>query len=79
MLQWNHGYTGFHIAGIDLRVRRGELVAVVGPVGSGKSMLLQSILGETAKVTGRCVCWQEWSNEPGIYRTEEKQRHMSSD
>jgi ABC-type branched-subunit amino acid transport system ATPase component len=54
--QWSHRYTGFHIAGIDLRVRRGELVAVVGPVGGGKSMLLQAILGETATVTGRCGC-----------------------
>jgi ABC-type transporter Mla maintaining outer membrane lipid asymmetry ATPase subunit MlaF len=45
----------FHIAGIDLRVKRGELVAVVGPVGGGKSMLLQAILGETARVTGRYV------------------------
>jgi ABC-type transport system involved in cytochrome bd biosynthesis fused ATPase/permease subunit len=30
-------------------------VAVVGPVGGGKSMLLQAILGESARVTGRYV------------------------
>lgn len=32
---------------IDLKVREGEFVAIVGEVGSGKSMLLLSLLGET--------------------------------
>jgi len=32
---------------INLRIRDGEFVAVVGEVGSGKSMLLLSLLGET--------------------------------
>lgn len=32
---------------IDLQVREGEFVAIVGEVGSGKSMLLLSLLGET--------------------------------
>lgn len=35
---------------IHLRVRDGEFVAVVGEVGSGKSMLLLSLLGETGAV-----------------------------
>lgn len=37
----------------DLRLRRGELVAVVGPVGSGKSTLLSALLGELHKIGGR--------------------------
>lgn len=37
---------------INLAVSRGSSVAVVGPVGSGKSSLISSILGETKKVTG---------------------------
>lgn len=37
---------------INLLVRRGASAAVVGTVGSGKSSLIASILGETKKMTG---------------------------
>ena len=37
---------------IDLRVEAGVLCCVVGRVGSGKSALLQSILGEMLKLEG---------------------------
>lgn len=37
---------------INLLVARGTSVAVVGPVGSGKSSLVASILGETKKMSG---------------------------
>lgn len=37
---------------IELRVARGEFAAIVGPVGSGKTMLLESILGETIMTSG---------------------------
>ncbi|CAJ0609705.1 unnamed protein product [Cylicocyclus nassatus] len=37
---------------INLSVRRGQLIAVVGKVGTGKSSLLQAILGEMNKVSG---------------------------
>jgi ATP-binding cassette subfamily C (CFTR/MRP) protein 1 len=37
---------------INLSVKKGELVAVVGRVGSGKSSLLSAILGEMTKLDG---------------------------
>lgn len=37
---------------IDMHVKKGEIAAVVGTVGSGKSSLIASILGETDKKTG---------------------------
>ncbi|KAK9015661.1 hypothetical protein V6N11_006757 [Hibiscus sabdariffa] len=41
---------------INLEVKKGELTAIVGTVGSGKSSLLGSILGEMHKISGKeCV------------------------
>lgn len=37
---------------VSLSVRRGELVMVCGPVGSGKSTLIEAVLGEAACVRG---------------------------
>jgi ABC-type multidrug transport system fused ATPase/permease subunit len=31
---------------VDIKIRRGDLVAIVGPVGSGKSTLMSALLGE---------------------------------
>ncbi|KAL6650382.1 hypothetical protein ACP70R_009307 [Stipagrostis hirtigluma subsp. patula] len=41
------------LKGINVEVRRGELAAVVGTVGSGKSSLLSCIMGEMHKVSGK--------------------------
>uniref|UniRef100_A0A914XPA2 ABC-type glutathione-S-conjugate transporter n=1 Tax=Plectus sambesii TaxID=2011161 RepID=A0A914XPA2_9BILA len=40
---------------VSLAVRRGELVAVVGKVGTGKSSLLSAIMGEMYKINGRVL------------------------
>ncbi|XP_054264333.1 ATP-binding cassette sub-family C member 3-like [Macrosteles quadrilineatus] len=37
---------------IDLRVKKGSLVAVVGAVGAGKSSLINAFLGEMDKISG---------------------------
>ncbi|OMO71780.1 hypothetical protein CCACVL1_18073 [Corchorus capsularis] len=42
---------------INLEVKKGELTAIVGTVGSGKSSLLASVLGEMHKISGKVrVC-----------------------
>lgn len=43
------------LQGIDLRVRRGEFVALVGPNGSGKSSLLRCLVGLHAQARGTVV------------------------
>ncbi|KAK1559147.1 hypothetical protein Q3G72_011177 [Acer saccharum] len=45
------------LKGINLEVKKGDLTAIVGTVGSGKSSLLASILGEMHKISGKVrVC-----------------------
>jgi len=38
------------IPNLNLQVKKQELVGIVGPVGAGKSSLLQALLGEMPKV-----------------------------
>lgn len=40
---------------INLRVKKGSLTAIVGPVGSGKSSLLQAVIGEMKRLHGDVV------------------------
>ncbi|XKL66877.1 hypothetical protein PGB90_010297 [Kerria lacca] len=41
------------LANINIRIETGSLVAIVGPVGCGKSSLLSAFLGEMIKLEGR--------------------------
>lgn len=41
-----------NLKNINCRIKKGSLVAIVGPVGSGKSTLLNAILGEVKRVSG---------------------------
>ncbi|KAL0266611.1 UNVERIFIED_CONTAM: hypothetical protein PYX00_009106 [Menopon gallinae] len=47
----------FSLKNINLNIKAGSLVAVVGPVGSGKSSLLAALLGEMNKVKGNISMW----------------------
>jgi len=42
----------FRLRGLDLTVRKGDLIGVVGAVGSGKSLLLKALLGELDRCGG---------------------------
>ena len=42
----------FQVRDISMEIPRGILVAVVGPVGSGKTSLLQGLIGEMRKTSG---------------------------
>lgn len=44
---------GIILKDINLKVKQGSLVAVVGAVGSGKSSLLSAFLGEMDKISGK--------------------------
>ncbi len=41
------------LTNINMRIKRGHLVMIVGPVGCGKSSLLSALLGEMHKLGGR--------------------------
>lgn len=45
----------FQIHDVNLSIPRGKLVAIVGAVGSGKSSLLQGLIGEMRKTEGEIV------------------------
>ena len=49
-------YGGVHaLEGVDLRVREGDLVTVIGANGAGKSSLLNAIVGVVPKHAGRVL------------------------
>lgn len=45
----------FALTDLSFSVRRGAFVAIVGRVGSGKSSLLQALIGEMRRISGRVV------------------------
>ncbi|KAF8969223.1 ABC transporter [Flammula alnicola] len=45
----------FKIRDVDMDIPRGQLVAIVGSVGSGKTSLLQGLIGEMRKTAGNIV------------------------
>ncbi|XP_052786369.1 multidrug resistance-associated protein 1-like isoform X1 [Mya arenaria] len=50
---WNTEFEKSVLRNINLQVNDGELIAVVGPVGSGKSSLISACLGEMEKLSGQ--------------------------
>ncbi|XP_067646383.1 probable multidrug resistance-associated protein lethal(2)03659 [Eurosta solidaginis] len=50
--KWDSSMTEYTINNIELKVKPRTLVAVIGPVGSGKTSLIQAILGELPAESG---------------------------
>jgi ABC-type lipoprotein export system ATPase subunit len=59
------------LKGVDLTLRRGEFVAIVGKSGSGKSTLLNMITGIDHPTSGKVIV-----NGTDIYRMNESQRSL---
>ena len=53
--RWHPVAGGFALSNINIRIPRGQLVMVVGAVGTGKSSLLSSLVGEMHRVDGTAV------------------------
>lgn len=68
--KWDSNSSEYTLDDVNLRVQPGTLIAIIGPVGSGKSSLVQSILGElrpesgTIKVNGT---FSYASQEPWLF------------
>ncbi|KAL3867282.1 hypothetical protein ACJMK2_044496 [Sinanodonta woodiana] len=63
-------FTSFGLKGISLRVRKGELLAVIGNVGAGKSSFLMSLLGELPLLEGVLTlngCLGYVSQQPWVF------------
>lgn len=53
----------FSMSHVNLSIPKGELVAIVGPVGSGKSSFLQACIGEMRQTSGSV----QWGSERVAY------------
>jgi putative ABC transport system ATP-binding protein len=63
-MHYGHGATAVvALAGIDLEVQRGELVAIMGASGSGKSTLLTIAGGLTQPTGGEVVIADQWLSD----------------
>jgi len=43
---FNKEFTSFRIKDVNLKVKKGQLIIIIGKIGSGKSSILYSLLGE---------------------------------
>jgi ATPase subunit of ABC transporter with duplicated ATPase domains len=65
------------LPGVDLTVRRGDRVVVIGPNGIGKSTLLKIVTGELAPDAGE-VAWG-YETHPGYFAQDHREQLEGSD
>ncbi|KAI9475895.1 MAG: multi drug resistance-associated protein MRP [Benjaminiella poitrasii] len=53
--KWNEDEDTPILKDIDLKVKKGQVAAIVGRVGSGKSTIISALLGDTIKINGRAI------------------------
>lgn len=63
----HHPSSGRGIDDVDLVVRRGELVVVTGPVGSGKTTLVRALLGLLPRDRGTIRWNGQTVEDPGLF------------
>ena len=62
--KWSRSLTHETLKNISLDIKPGELIVVIGPVGSGKTCLLQAVLNEIESTGGTVDCVGKTSYAP---------------
>lgn len=83
-LTYRHPASGQGIAGIDLRIARGEVVVIAGRIASGKTTLLRTLLGQLPANAGAvrtndhpCADLAAWAVPPRVAYTAQIPRLFS--
>lgn len=74
--KWNESSSDLTLANLNLTVEKGKLIGIIGPVGAGKSSLLQAILGELQPASGNVVINGKLSyssQEPWVFASSVRQ------
>lgn len=53
----------FQLTGVDVHLKKGQFIGVIGQVGSGKTAFLQAIIGDMIKLDGKIAI----NNTEGLF------------